>query len=49
MEQAKTKAYALVDLINEMNNYKMIREMYATGLFPWNDTNESMTELIDLF
>ena len=46
MKQANTKAYALLDLINEKSNYKITREMYATGLFPWNETNESMTEFL---
>lgn len=47
MEQANTKAYALLDLTNEKSNYQMTREMHLTGLFPCNDTNESMTDLID--
>ncbi|KZR99590.1 Uncharacterized protein APZ42_004478 [Daphnia magna] len=39
MEQANTKAYALLDLTNEKSNYQMTREMHLTGLFPCNDTN----------
>lgn len=41
MEQVNSKAYALLDLINEKSDYQITREMYATGLFPWNETNKS--------
>ncbi|KAK4009313.1 hypothetical protein OUZ56_018430 [Daphnia magna] len=40
MEQVNSKAYALLDLINEKSDYQITREMYATGLFPWNETNK---------
>ena len=41
MEQANSKAYELIKLINEKTEYKVTKEMYSTGLFPWNETAES--------
>lgn len=42
MEQVNIKACALIDLINEKSDYQITREMYASGIFPWNETNNSM-------
>lgn len=42
MEQVNIKAFALIDLINEKSDYQITREMYASGIFPWNETNNSM-------
>ena len=42
MEQVNIKAFALIDLINAKSDYQITREMYASGIFPWNETNNSM-------
>lgn len=41
MEQANNKAYELIALINSKTEYVITKEMYSTGSFPWNETNES--------
>ncbi|KAK4024280.1 hypothetical protein OUZ56_009664 [Daphnia magna] len=41
MEQANRKAYALLDNVNEQTHYRFTREMNATGLFSWIETDEN--------